>query len=81
MKTRLVCSFAGSVLGFALGFIFRFFCQSALPFPLFLPVVFASVFAMVGFVAAEQLLLVLFEVVLGFLVLGGGAFLWHHFAP
>lgn len=81
MKTRLLCSLVGAVLGFGFGFVFQLFSPSPLPFPLFFSAVFASVFALVAFVAAEQLFPVLSEVVLSFLVLGGGAFLWHHFAP
>ena len=80
MKTRLFCSLVGVVLGSFTGFIFQLFSPSPLPFPLFFPVVFAAVFAAVAFVAVEQLFPVLLEVVLSFLVLGGGAFLWRHFA-
>ena len=81
MKTRLLCSLVGAVLGFGLGFVFHLFSPPPLPFSLFFPVVFSSVFALVAFVAAEQLFPVLAEVVLGFCALGGGAFLWHHFSP
>ena len=81
MKTRLICSLTGGVLGFALGFVFHLLSPSSLPFPLFFPSVFGVVFAAVAFVAAEKLFPVLLEVVLGFCLLGGAAFVWHHFFP
>jgi hypothetical protein len=81
MRVRLLCGGVGAVLGFGTGFIFFLFTQPPRgPFPLFLPVVFAAIFAIVAFIAAEQLFPVLLEVVVGFLVMGGGAYLWHHFA-
>jgi hypothetical protein len=71
----------GAFIGFGVGFLCFLFTQPPRgPFPLFLPVAFAIVFAIVAFVAAEQLLSVLLEVVVGFLIMGGGAYLWHHFA-
>ena len=80
MRVRLLCGGVGALLGFALGFVFFLITQPPRgPFPLFLPVVFAAVFAIAAFIAAERLFPVLLEVVIGFLIFGGGAYLWYHF--
>jgi hypothetical protein len=81
IRVRLLCAGVGALMGFAVGFLFFLFTEPPRgPFPLFLPIVFAAVFAVVAFIAAEQLFPVLLEVVIGFLVFGGGAYLWHYFA-
>ena len=80
-RARLFCGLVGVVLGFGVGFVFFAITQSPRgPFPLFLPVVFSVVFAVVAFTAAERLFPVLLEVVIGFLIFGGGAYLCQHFA-
>ena len=71
---------AGGLIGFGTGFVFFVVTDPPRgPFFLFLPVVFAAVFAIVAFIAAEQLFPILLEIVAGFLILGGGAYLWHYF--
>lgn len=81
MRARLLCGAVGALLGVGVGFVFFLITPPPRgPFPLFLPAVFATVFAIVGFVAAEKLFPILLEIVVGFLILGGGAYLWHHFA-
>jgi hypothetical protein len=80
MRVRLLGGGAGALVGCGLGFVFFFVTQPPRgPVPLFLPVVFAGVFAIVVFIAAEQLFPILLEIVIGFLILGGGTYLWHYF--
>lgn len=80
LKARLLCGAVGGILGFGIGFVFFVITEPPRgPFPFFLPAVFAIVFAAVSFVAAERLFPILLEIVVGFLVAGGGAYLWHYF--
>jgi hypothetical protein len=80
IRVRLLCGLVGGVIGFGTGFVFFAVTESPRgPFFLFLPVVFSAVFAIVGFIAAERLFPILLELLLGFLAVGGGAYLWHHF--
>jgi hypothetical protein len=80
MRARLLCGSVGSLLGVGVGFVFFVITQPPRgPFPLFMPAVFAAVFATVGFIAVEKLFPILLEIVVGFLALGGGAYLWYHF--
>ena len=81
MRTRLLCGAVGGLLGVGVGFVFFVSTHPPRgPFPLFLPAVFAIVFAIAGFVAAEKLFPILLEIVVGFLLLGGGTYLWHYFS-
>ena len=81
LRVRLLCALVGALIGFGTGFVFFAVTESPRgPFTLFLPAVFSAVFAIVAFIAAEQLFPILLEVLLGFLFVGGGAYLWHHFA-
>ncbi len=81
LRARLLCCGIGALIGFGVGFVFFVATQPPRgPFPLFLPIIFAAVFAIVAFIAAERLLPILLEVAVGFLVLGGGAYLCHYFA-
>jgi hypothetical protein len=81
IRLRLLCALVGGLIGFGTGFVFFAVTESPRgPFPLFLPVVFAAVFAFVASIAAEKLFPILLELLLGFLFVGGGAYLWHHFS-
>ena len=80
LRVRLLCCGVGALLGGGVGFVFFIVTQPPRgPFPLFLPIVFAAVFSIVAFLAAEQLFPILFEIIVGFLIFGGGAYLWHYF--
>ena len=80
LRARLLCCGVGALIGLGVGFVFFVVTQPPRgPFPLFLPIVFAAVFAIVAFIAAEKLFPILLEIIVGFLIFGGGAYLWHYF--
>jgi hypothetical protein len=80
MRVKLICALVGSLLGFGLGYVFQLGDPVAIPFPFFLPLDFAAVFAVVAFFAAERMFPILLEVTISFVALGGGTALWHYFA-